>query len=294
MVRIAHATDIHWFVPPPLSRLSTKRLLGSANLYLAGRRHHFDRQVQDALVAAIVDEAPDVVVISGDLTATALPAEFEAALAALQPILSRFSTFIVPGNHDVYTRGAQRDHRIARWFSPWMHGGTPEGVAKLDVGDVRLLGVDPNRPTGLGAAGVLPEPAVQALAAAVAATPSDRACVVVGHYPLADRHGALYDRASHGLRNAADVVRALTGGPRAADLYLHGHVHHGYRTVAPGTSMPTFNPGSSGYAHQPAARRAACFGIYDVRAGHPPEARRLRWDGVRFADEAGGAWASGR
>lgn len=294
MVRIAHATDIHWFVPPPLRQQSAKRLLGSANLYLAGRRHHFDRGVQDALVAAIVAQAPDVVVISGDLTATALPAEFEVALAALQPVLTRFPTFIVPGNHDVYTRGAQRDHRIARWFRPWMHGGTPEGVARLDVGDVRLIGIDPNRPTGLGAAGELPGSAVHALADAVAATPTDRACVVVGHYPLADRHGVLYDRASHGLRNAAAVVDALTAGARSADLYLHGHVHHGYRTLAPGSSLPTFNPGSSGYAHQPAARRSACFGVYEVAPNKPPAARRLRWDGTCFADEDGGAWASGR
>jgi 3',5'-cyclic AMP phosphodiesterase CpdA len=294
MVRIAHATDIHWFVPPSLRELSTKRLLGSANLYLAGRRHHFSRAVQDALVAAIVAESPDVVVISGDLTATALPAEFEVALAALQPILQRFPTLIVPGNHDVYTRGAQRDHRIARWFGAWMHGGSPESVARLDVGDVCLLGIDPNRPTGLDAAGFLPEAAVRALAEAVADLPPARACVVVGHYPLADRHGALYDRAGHGLRNAGAVVAAIGSGPRAADLYVHGHVHHGYRTLAPGTLIPTFNPGSGGYAHQPEARRAACFGVYDVSPGSPPEARRLRWDGERFADEAGGAWASGR
>ena len=76
-MRIAHATDIHWFVPPTPRQLGFKRVLGTANLYLRGRRHHFDRGAQRALVAHLRRVEADLILITGDLTAQALPAEFE-------------------------------------------------------------------------------------------------------------------------------------------------------------------------------------------------------------------------
>ena len=144
MLRIAHATDIHWFVRPRLSRLPGKRLLGSANLYLGRRRHHFDRDVQDALIAHMLALEPDAVVITGDLTAQALPEEFALAREQLQPVLDRFPTLVQNGNHDVYTGGSARDRRLAEHFGPWLH--VPEGdvVARLDR---FLAGQKPVAPT---------------------------------------------------------------------------------------------------------------------------------------------------
>ena len=87
-VRIAHVTDIHWQTAPSLGELlDFKRALGSANLYLAGRRHHFPRTVQNALIRHLIALQPDLVLVTGDLTATALPDEFETARAELTPVL---------------------------------------------------------------------------------------------------------------------------------------------------------------------------------------------------------------
>ena len=72
-MRIAHATDIHWFVPPQPSDLrSFKRTLGAANLYLGGRRHHYPDHVPGEVVSFIHSLAPDLFCLTGDLTATAL------------------------------------------------------------------------------------------------------------------------------------------------------------------------------------------------------------------------------
>ena len=64
---------------PPWSKLAGKRLLGTANLYLRNRRKHFDAEVQTHLVRDIAALEPDAVVITGDLTAQALPQEFALA-----------------------------------------------------------------------------------------------------------------------------------------------------------------------------------------------------------------------
>jgi 3',5'-cyclic AMP phosphodiesterase CpdA len=293
-LRLAHATDLHWMVPPPWSRLPFKRVIGSANLYLAGRRHHFDPVVQDALVQALLDLAPDALLISGDLTAQALPAEFEVARAKLAPLLDRQPSLVQRGNHDVYTHGAVRDRRHEAAFGPWSHGG-PDAIARLDVGHLTLLGLDPNRP-GLLAAGRVPDEQLAALPAALAAVPAERALVLSLHYPLVDRHGAVYEGVQHGLANARALIATLRDAARRPDLIVHGHVHHGFRaTLELGDAqIPICNPGSGGYAWLPKTQRAACFNVYTFDPGAPLAVERWRYDGARFQPEAGGAYATGR
>ena len=102
-MRVAHLTDLHVMRPPSLGELTVKRLLGTANLYGMGRSSHFTEAAQNAAVAAVTRLAPDALLCSGDLTAQALPAEFEAAAALLTPLFSRQPTALIPGNHDTYT-----------------------------------------------------------------------------------------------------------------------------------------------------------------------------------------------
>jgi 3',5'-cyclic AMP phosphodiesterase CpdA len=293
-VRIAHATDIHWFVPPTLGRLLNKRLIGTANLYLAGRRHHFDRRAQRALVEAIAAQQPDALVITGDLTAQALPEEFALARAELAPVLDAWPTLIQCGNHDVYTRGARREGRLQATFGAWMHP-TPAGIARLDAGDLTVLGLDPNRPHLL-ASGYVPDDQLHALAEALRTLPPERSLLLALHYPLLDRRGAVYDGLEHGLRNARALIEVLRAAPRRPDLIVHGHVHHGFRTELDlgDTRVPVFDPGSGGYAWLPDQDRAGCFNVYDLQPGQPVQVERFRFDGERFTPEPGGAYATGR
>ena len=48
-------------------------------------------------------------------------------------------------------------------FGPWM-GLQPDGLGRLDLGDLTVIGLDPNRPTWLGASGRVPEAQLGALA----------------------------------------------------------------------------------------------------------------------------------
>lgn len=293
-MRLVHTTDIHWYAPPPLLSIPGKRILGSANLFLRGRKHHFDLQVQRALVSAMVDAQPDAVVITGDLTAQALPAEFEIAKAELSPILSRFPTLIQTGNHDVYTRGSARDRRIQQWFGDWMFEG-PHGLAQLDVPGVTVVGVDASRPH-VAASGKVPDVQLAALPGQLEAVPADHAIVLALHYPVLGRDGQPYDGWEHGLRNARDLIEVLRASRRRPDLIIHGHIHHGFQTSLDlgDVQVPIVNPGSGGYAHLPQVDRAGCFNIYTFDDAKLVDVERFRFDGTMFVPEAGGAYASGR
>ncbi len=297
MMRIAHATDIHWFVPPRLSQLPGKRLVGSANLYLRGRRHSFSDSVQTELVRHIRAAEPDLVVITGDLTAQATPEEFHKARQALEPVLSNLPTFIIPGNHDVYTRGAAAERRITRYLGDFM-GLDAEPLGRHDQGSVTVLGLDPNRATLATASGWVPEEQLRALRTALD-DPAliDQFVVLATHYPPVDRHGELYDVRGHGLLNVRALVDVLQAASKRPDLVLCGHKHHGYRSalnLPDGTAVAVINCGSSGHSYDPNTQGGAAMCIYGVEAAGLSSVERFLHDGQRFVPEPGGAFASRR
>jgi 3',5'-cyclic AMP phosphodiesterase CpdA len=295
-LRVAHATDIHWAAMPPLSRMFNKRLLGGLNLWIGGRRHHFSPVVQDALVKHIVDLEPDVVLITGDLTSLALDEEFAVARDALRPAIERFPTMILPGNHDVYTRGAARSRRFAAFFGSWMAGATDDRIARLDVGHLTIFGLDPNRPTLLSS-GKLPDAQIAALIEALSNPDlAGRSVILALHYPVLDRRGGVYDNASHGLVNARRLIEVLREAPTRPIAIVHGHEHHGFRVDLPlgDATIPIFDPGSGGYAWMPERRRAACMNVYEIAPGGALRVERYMYGADGFLPEAGGAYATGR
>ena len=94
--------------------------MGTTNLFVLGRKSKFDLVVQRALVQSVCDQAPDLVLITGDFTAQALDSEFKLAQRELQPILEQFPTRLVPGKprHLHPLCNQQRNH--AHLFGPHM------------------------------------------------------------------------------------------------------------------------------------------------------------------------------
>jgi 3',5'-cyclic AMP phosphodiesterase CpdA len=295
--RIAHITDIHWMVEPSLWRVWwSKRALGTANLYLGGRRHHFREDVQAALVAEVVAQQPDLVILTGDLTAQALPAEFEKARAALDPILRAFPTFIIPGNHDTYTTGAFRSRRIERYFGEWMGLEPHRPVGRLDIGPVTVLGLDPNRPSWSASGEVPAEQLTQLGQLLQEDALRERFLVLALHYPILGPGGALYENRGHGLLNAGALVKTLEQAPIRPHLAIHGHKHHGYRgqiRFSDGHHLETHNPGSGGYQLHTEAGRAAAFNTYTIEAGRLAHVQRYLYDGTGFPKEVGEIYSSG-
>ena len=115
-MRVVHLTDLHFHAPVGALQLLGKRALGQANLVFRGRSAQFGGASRDAVVDDVLSLDPDLVVITGDLTALATDAEFAAAHAALAPLLATLPVAMVAGNHDRYTRGSARSGRMERHF----------------------------------------------------------------------------------------------------------------------------------------------------------------------------------
>ena len=289
-MKIVHLTDLHVQTRPRARDMVGKRLIGTANLYLLGRRSKFSPQVQQAAVAATLAEEPDAVVITGDLTAQALDAEFAAARALLQPILDRFPTVVLPGNHDTYVRERVPGERMREVFRPWMGDEMPW----LHVhGEVAFLALETCRAHPLSS-GYTP-PAQLDRARALLDEAGDRFVFLCLHYPLRGRRGEPYGPATRALANAA-AVEGMLARTAGVDAVLHGHEHHGFRTTVPTLDgeVPILNPGASGYAHLPDMDRTAHLNVYTVDDGALTEVRRLRYQAGRFEEEPGGAYATGR
>lgn len=295
-VRIAHLTDVHWLVPPRLRHLAPKRVLGTANLYLRGRRHDFDERVQAQAVEHVRALRPDLAVVTGDLTAQALPEEFVKAKTALEPLLAEVPTVVIPGNHDLYAPDAVRDRLFHNAFERWSGRADPDELIRASVGPVTLLGLDPNRPTLLHSRGRVPDAQLQGLAEALSDPAlAGRVVVLAVHYPIVDRHGQVYDNYFHGLENARELIAVLAAAPVRPSLVLCGHIHRGFRsavTLADGAAIPVVNCGSSGLAYHPERRRAAAAALYTVHDDGSVEYARWVHDGTGFAPEPGGAFST--
>lgn len=295
-MRIAHVTDVHWQTTPRLRDLcQPRRVLGSANLYLRGRRTRFARDVQDRLMGHLESIQADMVLVTGDLTAQALVPELEAAREGLLPTLEASAALVIPGNHDAYCHDAVRDRRFEQHFGPWMH--PYKSIARLDHGDVTVLGLDPNRPLLIRASGVVPDAQLQDLQDTLNDDDLKGRCVVLAlHYPIVDRRGEVYDGENHGLLNARDLIQILAEVKVKPAWVVHGHEHHGYRAQieAGGVSIPSFDCGSSGTAYRPDLRRYAAMNVYTVEDRRLVSIDRYLDQGTGFALEEGGAYATGR
>src|SRR5271157_5188618 len=139
-LRLIHVSDIHFwrYALNPL-QLFSKRLLGMGSL-LVRRARKFRLERVEEVVERVVSLSPDHILITGDLTTTALPAEFRAARRALEPwLLDPERTTIIPGNHDRYTVGAHRDRRFEQFFGDFAPAPSYPWLRFLD-GETAILG----------------------------------------------------------------------------------------------------------------------------------------------------------
>jgi 3',5'-cyclic AMP phosphodiesterase CpdA len=221
-VRIVHVSDIHFwqYALNPL-RLMSKRVVGMAALAL-GRARRFQQERAGELVERVKSLNPDHVLITGDLTTTALPAEFRAARAALAAWLHDPAWItIIPGNHDRYTRRAHRSRRFEEYFGAFAGGPDFPWLRRLDT-DTAILALDPTR-AGISAHGLMGETQLARAEQLLARTGRIARLVVACHYPVGVPLEYRREYARKPLVDAGRVVRWLaTIGPH---LFCCGHVH---------------------------------------------------------------------
>jgi 3',5'-cyclic AMP phosphodiesterase CpdA len=219
-LRIIHLSDIHvWRYDFNPFHLFNKRAFGMAGLVVR-RARKFRLERLHEVVTRIQTLGANHLLITGDLTTTALPAEFLAAKTALGPLLANSERVtILPGNHDRYTRGSVRSRLFERWFGEFAPSGDYPWLRLLDP-ETAILGLDPTR-AHLSATGWL-SPG-QLGRARMLLNPCPTRLIVACHYPVAAP--AFYEEELRTKRmlNAAKVSEWLSEvGPH---LFCCGHVH---------------------------------------------------------------------
>lgn len=182
---------------------------------------HFGRADAAALdwfAAAVADERPDAVVVTGDLTMRARSAEYAAAGAWLSALKVPLS--IEPGNHDLPLYNLFR-----RFFAPYRRFGRIELALERPI-ELPGVWLVPLRTTSRAqwrlnwALGKVSASSLRAAEERLAAKPAGSVAIVACHHPLVDRADI---KAHAKTRGGGEAIERLARA--GADAVLSGHVH---------------------------------------------------------------------
>ncbi len=253
MLRIAHISDLHVLdlVGTQWHEFLNKRVTGAMNLIGIRRNAHpvsIAEQLADRLAAGDIDH----VILTGDLTNLALDSEFKRVREVVERIGPPSFVTVIPGNHDMYTRGALRHHRFEKWFSPYLvddadthHSALTKGrlhypFMRAPAPHVRIYGLSSAIPTPpLLAFGHVGRHQLDRLRQLVAEEPPEvtvRLCLV--HHNLHHRVGAAEYVASLVDRKAFTRVMHEIH----ATAVLHGHTHHPHQGHLPSRKSKAKEP----------------------------------------------------
>jgi 3',5'-cyclic AMP phosphodiesterase CpdA len=279
-LRFLHTSDIHLLdlAGVGLHRYFNKRLTGGINLALRRRSAH-QGSLFDRMMGLIEPLEVERVVVTGDLTNLALEPEFELVKRKLEAL--PVPATVIPGNHDVYTRGSARAGRFEQYMAPFMEGDR-EGDANYPFvqrfAGVAIIGVSTAIATlPLYATGMVGQDQLARLRQILAATRQEqRARVVLVHHPpvpgVSKKRHDLLD-----VLNFGEVLKA-----EGAELVLHGHEHRRIDSTLPGPDgpIPVHGIGSGTVVSQVVERRAS-FSVYD--ASYEAITREVyEWNGSDF------------
>jgi 3',5'-cyclic AMP phosphodiesterase CpdA len=220
MFTLAHLSDVHLapLPTPGAGELLGKRVTGYIN-WLRKRRYVHDRAVLDALIADLKAQAPDHIVITGDVANIALEEEFVRGRKWLQQLDSFKTVSFVPGNHDAYVRQAVR---YAPQWAHYMSGD--DGVTGFPYvrkrGPLALVGLSTAVATPpFMATGRLGRIQLDALGPLLEGLKTEGLfrVILIHHPPISEA------KPHKRLTDAAELTRVIAA--HGAELLLHGHDH---------------------------------------------------------------------
>lgn len=242
---------------------------------------HFGDENVEAVAAAtafVREAAPDLTIVSGDLTRFAERREFVAARAWLdrlpRPLL------VTPGNHDApYLAWVER---IFTPFSRYRRHVGPAARQSFEAPGLVVEGANTARGAQLRlnwSKGRIDRPQVRLAAERLARGAGLK--VFVCHHPLVELAAAPMTGKVHGGREAAEAL-ARAG----ADLILTGHVHAPFALAYPFGDGRTYAVGAATLSVRERGARPGFNMIHAERAAIHVAA--LEWTGSGF--EAGREW----
>ncbi len=225
-LKLAHISDLHfsnWDWSP--SQFFSKRWLGNLN-FLFGRRRIFSHERLKLLPALFKEQGISDVIITGDLSTTSSPAEFQKAKEFIQTLEAEgLGVFCVPGNHDQYTREAYKQQLFYDYFpSKWDNG--PYNLKEHGMSAKKLsnnwwfVGLDTALATSwFFSSGLFSEKAEENLIDFLSKLPAGEKVILFNHFPFFQHEGP-----RKRLYRGNDLRKILEKFPQVK-IYCHGHTH---------------------------------------------------------------------
>jgi 3',5'-cyclic AMP phosphodiesterase CpdA len=266
IVRLGHISDLHL----------ADRGRYPRNGFTAKDTERHSAKLAKGLLDALREVGVDHLVVTGDLTLSAEPREFERAAELLKPWALAGKLTVVPGNHDVWTEDAVDTGRFLRAVGAdgrGMHRPAPTYPQVVPLGtevvlvalDSARYGDDPRATAGrLGA-----EQLKSARELCREHHKQGKATVLAFHHHVLlppERIPSDVHVARMPLSDADQVIRLLAELPVAA--VLHGHRHCAFRVDVPGLNgpVPILCAGSVSRVTDEPVRRARAY-VYELDAG---------------------------
>ena len=212
-------------------------------------------QVVEALVTLARLQQPDLIVLSGDITQRARPAQFQAARAFMHRLDAPFVA--IPGNHDIPLFDVWM--RIRRPYARHIAAFGAELEPVFSSADLMVICVNTTR-AWRHKHGEVSAQQVERVAQLLTQAHPDQLRVVVVHQPIAV---ARTEDAPNLLRGHAAALQAWAAA--GADLVMGGHIHLPYVMSVNGLARPLW------------AVQAGTAVSARIRAGVPNSVNLLRW-----------------
>lgn len=211
--------------------------------------------VVEALVALATQQRPDLVVLSGDITQRARPAQFRAAKAFVDrlgaPVLA------IPGNHDIalFDLWARLTRPYARYAAVFGHELEPVH----DTANLLVVGVNTTR-AWRHKNGEVSSAQIHRVAQRLSVATPRQLRIVVVHQPVGV---TLLSDQPNLLRGHCAATQAWSAA--GADLVLGGHIHLPFTLALPGLARRLW------------AVQAGTAVSTRTRSGAPNSVNLLRW-----------------
>lgn len=218
---IAHISDLHFskFIPS-LTQFFSKRWIGNVNLLFARGRVYVPDQLYE-LPKLFQSLNVDVVFCAGDVSTTSHPQEFALAKDFLQSFQDKdIQTFVVPGNHDQYTRKSYKNQEFYRYFIDEELRDQKVTSKKLSDNWYTLL-IDTALATNwISSRGYFQKTIEVELQKTLEKIPKEASIILLNHFPLFQN-----DSKRKELKRAKELQQLLQKAHPRVKLYLNGHTH---------------------------------------------------------------------
>lgn len=264
-IRLAHLSDLH---PGPLPSVRKRELLGKRITgylnYRLNRSGRHEMQLLGRVMVDLLEQEPDHICCTGDISNLGLAAEFRLAATLLEGLGGPSRVSLVPGNHDIYSGSSLRV--MLDILGPYMRGDGETQTAfpyMRRVGPLLLVGLNSGIPSPvfMATGRLLQSQIDRAGELLVKAGEEGLVRVVMIHH-------APYEGGSAPGRHLLDAVPFEEMLARCgAELILHGHNHVASVAERPGPwgPVPILGAASASLRGPSAETRASYFLIdFDV------------------------------